>query len=629
MTATLHGPIHVREVALFERPVTLRLPFRFGAATVTRCTQAFVRVGLEVGGRRFEGASAELMVPKWFDKSPELTHEQNFEQLREALRGAPRPTPPPVPPPARGSCPRPLAMRPSTHWSRVACRAWPRSLARRCWTRPWLMPCCGPLARAGAKACALACWATRGAPRCPLPSHGRSRCAIPSVWQTASRPPMKALTRKTACPPRCRTPSATTACTHFKLKLSRQPDADVDRLSRIAAVLEAHAKDWRVTLDGNETFSDAQALGDFWRALAAAPAAQALLQRTLLLEQPIARKVALAQPIDTLGIAVPVIIDESDDHDRTCWSAAWPWATAAMATQRLGIIMHGVTGRMGTNQHLVRSIVLPSATRAACAVQRRPRDARPDPRSAATPRRSSPGPAHTASRAGAPTSTPRWPTPTTRCSSTPAPRRCAPRCWPRPSRRQARLLRKADRHQPGRGAGNLPAGAGLRPEARRGAGQAVPARPAEAEAAAATPASSAASSRCAASSATGCSRATGSRAAPELELPQGRRRRHHPRHAVPLALRARQPVRRGEVGVLPRRHAHPAALGRERQALQAATADDAAYATFELTATAARDRPDQHELGDARARDDLVTFHVDGTHGSAVAGLHDCRTAAA
>jgi len=28
-----------------------------------------------------------------------------------------------------------------------------------------------------------------------------------------------------------------------------------------------------------------------------------------------------------------------------------------MATQRLGIVMHGVTGRMGMNQHLVRSIV--------------------------------------------------------------------------------------------------------------------------------------------------------------------------------------------------------------------------------------------------------------------------------
>src|ERR1700750_1368513 len=28
-----------------------------------------------------------------------------------------------------------------------------------------------------------------------------------------------------------------------------------------------------------------------------------------------------------------------------------------MATQRLGLIMHGVTGRMGMNQHLIRSIV--------------------------------------------------------------------------------------------------------------------------------------------------------------------------------------------------------------------------------------------------------------------------------
>jgi hypothetical protein len=27
-----------------------------------------------------------------------------------------------------------------------------------------------------------------------------------------------------------------------------------------------------------------------------------------------------------------------------------------MTTQRLGIIMHGVTGRMGMNQHLIRSI---------------------------------------------------------------------------------------------------------------------------------------------------------------------------------------------------------------------------------------------------------------------------------
>ena len=51
------------------------------------------------------------------------------------------------------------------------------------------------------------------------------------------------------------------------------------------------------------------------------------------------------------------------------------------------------------------------------------------------------------------------------------------------------------------------------------------------------------------------------RAAPLLELPQGRRRRHHPRHALPLALRARQPLRRGEGRFLPGRHPHSRSAG--------------------------------------------------------------------
>jgi len=55
-----------------------------------------------------------------------------------------------------------------------------------------------------------------------------------------------------------------------------------------------------------------------------------------------------------------------------------------------------------------------------------------------------------------------------------------------------------------------------------------------------------------------------------------------------------------------------------------ATADDAAYATFEL---------DGDVIAQVNSswctrvrRDDLVTFHVDGTRGSAVAGLMDCVT---
>lgn len=67
---------------------------------------------------------------------------------------------------------------------------------------------------------------------------------------------------------------------------------------------------------------------------------------------------------------------------------------------------------------------------------------------------------------------------------------------------------------------------------------------------------------------------------------------------------------------------HIPTRGDEDGQLYEATADDAAYATFELE-------------GDIVAhinsswctrvrRDDLVTFQIDGTHGSAVAGLHKC-----
>ena len=59
-----------------------------------------------------------------------------------------------------------------------------------------------------------------------------------------------------------------------------------------------------------------------------------------------------------------------------------------------------------------------------------------------------------------------------------------------------------------------------------------------------------------------------------------------------------------------------------------ATADDAAYATFQLAG------PDgESVIAQVNSswctrvrRDDLVTFHVDGTHGSAVAGLTECRS---
>ena len=55
----------------------------------------------------------------------------------------------------------------------------------------------------------------------------------------------------------------------------------------------------------------------------------------------------------------------------------------------------------------------------------------------------------------------------------------------------------------------------------------------------------------------------------------------------------------------------------------AATADDAAYATFELEGGVIAQI--NSSWCTRVRRDDLVTFHVDGTHGSAVAGLTGCK----
>lgn len=62
----------------------------------------------------------------------------------------------------------------------------------------------------------------------------------------------------------------------------------------------------------------------------------------------------------------------------------------------------------------------------------------------------------------------------------------------------------------------------------------------------------------------------------------------------------------------------------ERGNSYAADADDAAYATFQLAGGVVAQI---NSSWDVRVRrDDLVTFQVDGTHGSAVAGLHKCFT---
>src|SRR5258708_487751 len=78
--------LSVRDIAFFERPVRFARPFRFGAVVINATPQAFVKVEIEVEGKGIAtGASAEFLVPKWFDKRPHLAPDDTVEALRRSL----------------------------------------------------------------------------------------------------------------------------------------------------------------------------------------------------------------------------------------------------------------------------------------------------------------------------------------------------------------------------------------------------------------------------------------------------------------------------------------------------------------------------------------------------------------
>jgi hypothetical protein len=253
------------------------------------------------------------MVPKWFDKSPALTHEQNFEQLRESLRLA-RST-------YAGAEDTPWALSDTRGEAAVAlgvAHGLPR-LAAQFGT--------AQLDKAVADAALHAAglgW-TEGVRAGVLGDPWSHRLDLQGPESVALRHTVGLADRLTEAeagpfpdphdglPATLQSATATYGLRYFKLKLCGDAERDLARLAAIAGVL-AEAGDYRVTLDGNETFADAESLGRFWRALNSAPTLQSLMQRTLLLEQPLARAVALKESIAGLGIAVPVILDESDDH---------------------------------------------------------------------------------------------------------------------------------------------------------------------------------------------------------------------------------------------------------------------------------------------------------------------------
>ncbi|WP_440638441.1 hypothetical protein ACSHT2_30230 [Bradyrhizobium sp. PUT101] len=306
--------LKLRDIAFFERPVQFARPFRFGAITINATPQLFVRVEIEVEGRGGAvGASAELLVPKWFDKRPELSPAQTVDGLRQSLeiaRGLYL---------ARTGYLTAFDLHASCMGAQVAICA-KKNI-------PPLAAAYGPaeidkaildaLLRAvgtnffDGMAGNIAGIDARLSPDlkdAEIAAFLSSRKALPRV---AIRHTV-GLDDPVEGEGGVADPSENAGANYFKLKLSGDPVADVARLARIGKELETLGRDTKVTLDANEQYSDLTVLHALMDRLDRDAALRPIASRLLYVEQPMPRDVTRQSPLGQLA-AHGFIIDEADD----------------------------------------------------------------------------------------------------------------------------------------------------------------------------------------------------------------------------------------------------------------------------------------------------------------------------
>jgi len=306
--------IAVRDIAFFERPVQFVRPFRFGAVVIDAAPQAFVRVEIEIEGKgRAVGASAEMLVPKWFDKRAELSPEQTVAELRRSLEIA-----------------RNLYLTRSGFETAFGLHA--RHIAAQieaCTNEdiPSLAAAYGPAEIDKAVLDAL----LRGLgmnffdgmaanvagidARLTPDLSGNEIATFLASRQRLDRVAVRhtvGMDDKIEGKGGVADPADNAGARYFKLKLGGDPLADTARLIRIGEELGKLPYDYKVTLDANEQYADLTALGALVASLDHDSALNPIAAKLLYIEQPMPREIFRQSPLGTLTRR-DFIIDEADD----------------------------------------------------------------------------------------------------------------------------------------------------------------------------------------------------------------------------------------------------------------------------------------------------------------------------
>ncbi|MEP9352275.1 mandelate racemase [Xanthobacter sp. KR7-65] len=326
MSANAPTRVRLAEAAVSERAAHLRMPFRFGVATLREARQAVLTVRIEAAdGRSAHGIAAECLLPKWFDKNPELSNDDNVEQLRTSLAvalelygalGADTPfgLSAAVYGAQQARCAA-LGLNPlvASYGPALVDRAILDALGR------MLGLSFAAMIRGNLAGITVTSGLTPDLDGFDLP---RFLAHLQPTDTIGVRHTVGLVDPLTAADPREGPPDGlpqtleevvkTYGCRYYKLKAGGDMAADLDRLTRIAGVLDATAGEYRATLDGNEQYSDVDGIVELWRRMAETPALARLCASILYIEQPISRTVALERQVGLLAAEKPVMIDESD-----------------------------------------------------------------------------------------------------------------------------------------------------------------------------------------------------------------------------------------------------------------------------------------------------------------------------
>ncbi len=314
-------------VERFERDVKLRLPFRFGVITVTEATQAVIRATIELeDGGRATGVAAETLAAKWFDKNLALSDDQNLDQLRQALDIA------------IGIYETQGAKTAFGHFAGAYLEQMSQAMALG--LNP-LVASYGPalldraildaLGRATGKPFAEMIQANLpGMAVTPLtpdlqgfdlpaflgslkPGAGidvRHTVGLVDPIVAVDQPDEHRV--NDGLPETLEEVARYYKGRFYKLKVGGDVKADLDRLGRIASVIDREIGQYRATLDGNEQYDSVEGIAELWRRMTETSGLQKLVSSILFIEQPIKRAVALSRPVEALATQKALEIDESD-----------------------------------------------------------------------------------------------------------------------------------------------------------------------------------------------------------------------------------------------------------------------------------------------------------------------------